>query len=210
MPYRIRAEGIEAYCFDLIVDNEANQEAYFLSVAGYQTAVKGILANFLKGESLSVNIGEKTYWFERRPGGYLMKIKKMPSQYCHGIAVARTIGSQNGEEEAKEVLLISKDQGNLKELFYRCLDAKTEVPLDQSWVEWLWKLFEKKEWLTSLKTLAGKNVGYVISIRPGELISEISRAIDLKELEIIACMRRSLKPKSIGGGNADLKPEDLS
>ena len=55
MLHRIRVEGIEAYCFDLIVDKETSQYAYFLSVAGYQTAVKGILANFLKGESLEIS-----------------------------------------------------------------------------------------------------------------------------------------------------------
>ena len=36
----IRSGGIEAYCSDLVIDE--NTWAYLLSVAGYQTAVKGI------------------------------------------------------------------------------------------------------------------------------------------------------------------------
>ena len=210
MPSRIRVEGIEAYCFDLTVDAETSRYAYFLSVAGYQTVVKGILANFLKGESLAVTIGKTTHWVERLPGSYVMKIKKMPSQYCHGVAVARMIGSQNGEEQPNEFLLITKDRDKVKGLFYRCLDAKTEVPLDPSWAEWLWRLFEEKEWLAGLETLAGQNQGYLVSIHREELISEISQAIELRVPEIVACMRPSLKTKAIGGGNGkDPKPENV-
>ena len=210
MPYKIRVEGIEAFCFDLIVNKETSQYAYFFSLAGYQTAVKGILANFLRGESLAVTIGRKTHWFERLPGSFLMRIKKMPSQYCHGMAVARMIGSPNGEEQAKEFLLITKDPDKVKDQFFGCLDVKTEIPLDPSWAEWLWRLFEEKEWLTSLKSLAGENQGYLVSVQPEELISEISRAIELKIPDLVACMRPSLKTKTIGGGNGDLKPEDIS
>jgi hypothetical protein len=210
MLHRIRVEGIEAYCFGLIVDNETNQYAYYLSAAGHQTAVKGIFANFLKGESLAVTIGKKIHWFERLPGSYVMKIKKMPSQYCHGITVARMTGSQNGEEQSQEFLLITKDRGKLKDRFFGFLDAKTEVPLDPSWVDWLWRLFEEKEWSTRLKTLAGKNQGYLVNFQPGELISEISQAIELRAPEIVACMRPSLKTKTTGGSNGELKPENVS
>jgi hypothetical protein len=210
MPYRIRVEGIEAYCFDLIIDKETSQCAYLLSVAGYQAAVKGILANFLTGESLAVTIGKEIHWFERLPGSYSMKIKKMPSHCCYGMAVARMTGLQNGAGEPREFLLITKDRGKVKDHFYRCLDAKTDVPLDPSWTEWLWSLFKAKEWLTRLKTLAGENQGYLVDVQPEELISEISRAIELKVPDLVACMRPSLKTKTKGGGNGDLKPEDVS
>jgi hypothetical protein len=210
MLHRIRVEGIEAYCSDLIVDKETSQYAYFLSVAGYQTPVKGILANFLKGLPLAATIGKKTHWFERLQGPYLMRIKKMPSQYCHGMAIARMIGSQNGKEQPKEFLLITQDPGRVKDQFFKCLDAKTEVPLDPSWTEFLWRLFEEKEWLTNLKTLVGQNQGYLISVHPEDLISEISRAIELEVPEVVACMKASLKTKTIGGGNGDLKPENVS
>ena len=61
MLHKIRCQGIEAYCSDLIVDRETNQRVYLLGVAGYQSTVKGILANMLKGESLSVEINKETY-----------------------------------------------------------------------------------------------------------------------------------------------------
>jgi len=210
MAYRIRVEGIEACCFDLVVDNETNQYAYFLSVAGHQTAVKSILANFLKGESLAVIIGKKTCSIERLPGSYVMRIKKMPSQYCHGMAVAKMIGSHDEEEQPREFLLINEDPGKLKDQFFRSLDAKTKVPLDPSWADWLWSLFNEKAWSTPLRTLAGQKQAYVISVQPEDLISEISQAIALRAPEIVTCMRPSLKTKTIGGINGDLKPENVS
>ena len=39
--------GIVAYCSDLIVEQEEKEQVYFLAVAGYQTAVKAILANLV-------------------------------------------------------------------------------------------------------------------------------------------------------------------
>ena len=65
MLHKIRCQGIEAYCSDLIVDRETNERIYLLGVAGYQSTVKGILANMLKGESLSVEINKETFWVER-------------------------------------------------------------------------------------------------------------------------------------------------
>ena len=50
---------------DLIVDKETNERVYLLGVAGYQSTVKGILANMLKGESLSVEVNKKSIWVER-------------------------------------------------------------------------------------------------------------------------------------------------
>ena len=89
MLHKIRTQGIEAYCSDLVVDKETNQKVYFLGVAGYQSTVKGILANLLKGESLSIEINKETCWVERFSTSYLVKIKKMPSEYCHGITLIK-------------------------------------------------------------------------------------------------------------------------
>jgi len=94
MLHKIRCRGIEAYCSDLIVDSETNERVYLLGVAGHQSAVKGILANMLKGESLSVQINKETFQVERFSESYLMKIKKMPSEYCHGITLLKMDANQ--------------------------------------------------------------------------------------------------------------------
>ena len=56
----IHSAGISAWCSELIINEES--ETYFLSVAGYQSAVKGIIANFLEYGSITVKVdGEYIY-----------------------------------------------------------------------------------------------------------------------------------------------------
>jgi hypothetical protein len=47
MLHEISSGGIAAYCSDLIVDSAERENAFFISIVGYQTAVKGILANLV-------------------------------------------------------------------------------------------------------------------------------------------------------------------
>jgi len=191
MLHKIKVQGIEAYCSDLIVDRETNRYVYLLGVAGYQSAVKGILANMLKGESLSVDINETRHWVEKFSCNYLMKIKKMPSEYCHGITLTR-IGSseENDQNSTREILLINKDPQEVKSQFYSQLDKRTEVPLHLSWTEWLWRLFEEKGWITKLETLVGQYGAYLINLHQEELSDEITQGIREKVPEVIHCMKR--------------------
>ncbi|MBW1916177.1 MAG: hypothetical protein JRI86_14795 [Deltaproteobacteria bacterium] len=53
----IYSGGISAYCSDLIINEEG--KIYFLSVAGYQTAVKGIIANVLENGSVTIMIDDE-------------------------------------------------------------------------------------------------------------------------------------------------------
>jgi len=191
MLHKIRTGGIEAYCSDLIVDNETNQYVYLLGVAGYQTAVKGILANLLKGESLSVEIKGEGCWVERFSTNYLMKIKKMPSEYCHGITLIKIgIDQEDKGNPYREFLLVSEDPLEIKGPFYDHLDQKTEVPLHPDWTDWLWKVFGEKGWITRLKTLVGRYAAYLVNFHQEELSSEISEAIKKKVPEVIHCMKR--------------------
>jgi len=191
MLYKIRCQGIEAYCSDLIVDKETNQYIYFLGVAGFQGTVKGILANMLKGESLSVDIKGETCWVERFSTNYLMKIRKMPSEYCHGITLIKIGSSQgNGNSPYREFLLINEDPLEVKGPFYDHLDQKTEVPLHPGWTDWLWKLFGEKGWITRLETLVGKYEAYLINFHQEELSYEITEAIRTKVPPVTQCLKR--------------------
>ena len=191
MLYKIRTGGIEAYCSDLIVDKETSQYIYLLGVAGYQTAVKGILANMLKGESLSVDIKRGKCWVEKFSTNYLMKIKKMPSEYSHGITLIKMGTNQSNEGiPYREFLLINEDPLKVKEPFYAQIDQKTEIPLHPSWTDWLWKIFGEKGWITRLKTLVGKYEAYLINFHQEELSYEITQAIREKVPEVIHCMKR--------------------
>jgi len=191
MLHRIRCQGIEAYCTDLIVDRETNQYVYLLGVAGYQSTVKGILANMLKGESLSVDHNETTYWVERFSTNYLMKIKKMPSEYCHGITLIKIGMNQgNGSSPFREFVLMNEDPLKVKGPFYDHLDQKTEVPLHPSWTDWLWNLFGEKGWITRLETLVGKYEAYLVNFHQEELGYEITEAIKKKVPAVTLCLKR--------------------
>ena len=211
MLYKIAIGGIEAYCKDLIVDQEMKQYVYFFSVSGYQTAVKGILANLLKGSMLNIEIKGEIYWIDRVRENYITKVKKMPSGYCQGVAIPKmALPRQNEENKTDDFLLISKDPGELRKQFYNHLDLKTEIPLHPSWTDWLWELFKTNEWMVNLETLIGDYNGYLVSIHHAELLHEITQAIQLKIPEIVDCMRS--KPKLITGGDNGncIKPENLS
>ena len=191
MLHKIKCQGIEAYCSDLIVDKETNQYIYFLGVAGFQSAVKGILANMLKGESISVDIKGESCWVERFSTNYLMKIKKMPSEYCHGITLTKIgIDQEDKASPYREFLLINEDPLEVKAPFYDHLDQKTEVPLHPGWTDWLWKLFGEKGWITRLETLAGRYEAYLINFHQEELSYEITEAIKKKVPAMTQCLKR--------------------
>jgi hypothetical protein len=211
MMYKICVGGIEVYCQDLIVDQEMNQYVYFISVSGYQTAVKGILANLLKGSMLNVEINREIHWIDRVRDNYVTRIKKMPSGYCHAVAIPKmALPRQNEENRTDDFLLITSDPGEVRNYFYRHLDQRTEIPLHPSWTDWLWELFKTNEWIERLNTLIGDYTGYLISIHQGELLHEITQTIQLKVPQIVNCMRQN--PKSITGGDNGnrIKPENLS
>jgi hypothetical protein len=191
MLHRIRCQGIEAYCSDLIVDKETNERIYLLGVAGHQSAIKGVLANMLKGESLSVEINRETFYVERFSENYLMKIKKMPSEYCHGITLIKIGTDQNNDHSPyREFLLINEDPLEVKGPFYDHLDQKTEIPLHLDWTNWLWRLFGEKGWITRLETLVGKYEAYLVNFHQEELSYEITEAIKKKVPAVTQCLKR--------------------
>jgi hypothetical protein len=188
---KIRTQGIEAYCSDLIVDKETSQYVYLLGVAGHQSTVKGILANLLKGEPLSVDVNKEVLRVERFSTNYTMKIKKMPSEYCHGITLMKMGTNQSNDGNPfREFLLINEDPLEVKGPFYDHLDQKTEVPLHPGWTDWLWKVFGEKGWITRLETLVGKYEAYLVNFHQGELSFEITEAIKEEVPEVINCLKR--------------------
>ena len=74
----IRSKGIQAYCADLIVD--PNAIAYLLSVAGYQVAVKGIIANVLEyGPANLYGAGGLRLELTRDTTAYHVRYHRLPS-----------------------------------------------------------------------------------------------------------------------------------
>jgi len=209
--YPIMATGIKAFCSDMIIDPYSLEEVYFMSVCGYQTTVKGIIANLLENYGLSVEIKEEEYYLTRISGSYKTQLKKLPSGFVHAVVFPKLALSKNEEEEQNRFCIFikgpngtnganatdGKENQNKLNLFFRHLDEKVAIPLHSSWSGWLWETFkEQEDWLKELTTLAGNYKGYLFKFNPQQLHDLISEAIRGRKPEIIDCMQWK-------GGNGD-------
>ena len=199
--YPIMAAGIKAFCSDIIIDPYGLEEVYFLSIAGYQATVKGIMANLLENYGLSIEVEGEEYYLARSDWRYKTQIKKLPSGLVHAVVFPKLALPKNEEDEQNRFCIFTKrsDSQNRLSMFFRHLDEKVRIPLHPSWSGWLWKAFEEQEdWLKELTTLAGNYKGYLFKFNPKQLHDMISKAIKYREPEIIECMQRK-------GGNGDGK-----
>jgi hypothetical protein len=184
-----RATGIRAYCSDVIVDPDELDTVYFMSIAGYQTTVKGIIANFLENYGLRIDIDGDLHNLNRSDQGYKVQTKKLPSGLVHAVLFPKLALPKNGEEDENSFYIFTGKDGDIFPLFFRHLNEKSNVPMHPSWARWLWRLFKKQEWLLELATLAGAYKGYSFMFNPEKLHDLVSDAIQNKKPEIINCMQ---------------------
>lgn len=195
--YTIHTMGIQAYCSDLIVDPDDSEIIHFLSVCGYQITVKGIIANLLKDYGASIEIEGVKHELACSDMGYKVLRKKLPSGLAHALLIPKSaIPGHKDDKNINSFSIITWDKKDIPILFFRHLDEKTDIPIDPSWVRWLWKTFQREKWLFKLKTLAGDFKGYHFDFHPARLHELISEAIREKVPEIVKCLTWK-------GGNGD-------
>ncbi len=191
----IRSRGIEAYCSDLVVDE--NTWAYLLSVAGYQTAVKGIIACVLEYQNATVAVNGSYEYVNRVAESYCVHYQKLPSGLFQGTILPK-IALPNYEESKDTFLIVAENSSIARTLFFDHLEEKTEVPLHRAWSDWLWRTFLEENWLTPLETLIGSYKGFLVGIYEDDLKDAIAAAVRNKKHEIIRCFQ-----KEKGGTHAD-------
>jgi hypothetical protein len=190
--YPIHATGIKAYCSDMIVDSNDLDVVYFMSICGYQTTVKGIIANFLGNYGISLEVEGTDHHVTRSSLGYKAKLKKLPSGLVHAVLVPKLALPGSEDQDQNSFFVFTKEGRGKQSLFFRHLDEKTDIPIHPSWAEWLWQVFEQQEnWLERLKTLIGDYKGYSFHFNPKALHNLISQAIRNKVPEVIRCMDRT-------------------
>ena len=188
--YPVTATGIKAFCSDAIIDSEDTSTVYFMSICGYQTTVKGIIANLFENYSISIEVDGIEYYLVRSSLGYKVQVKKLPSGLLHAILFPKLALPKNIENNQNSFFIFTQKNEDILGRFYRHLDEKTQIPLHPSWDRWLWRLFKKQEtWLVELMTLIGTYRGYSISFNPEQLQDLISEALRNNVPEIINCMR---------------------
>jgi hypothetical protein len=187
--YPIHAMGIQAYCSDLIVDPNDFETVYFMSLAGYQAAVKGIVANFLEHYGINVEIDGSQHSLSRAGLGYKNLLKKLPSGLVHGVLFQKIALPKSDEERQDTFFVVTDNEEGLLSLFFRHLDERTDVPLHPSWNKWLWRTFEKEEgWMLEGKTLIGPYHGYIFEFSQTRLHDLVSEAIRNRVPEVVGCM----------------------
>ena len=186
----INSAGISAWCSQLIINEES--ETYFLSVAGYQSAVKGIIANFLGYGSITVKVDGKYFYPVRSSLTYTVHYRKLPSGLYQCVTFPK-IALPDDNKDSKDIFLVIAQTGSLAQnLFFKHLDNRTQIPLHPLWSHWLWEIFSKKCWLTPLKTLVGDYQGYLIKINEDELKDTITQAIVEKNPAVIRCFEKGV------------------
>ncbi len=189
----IRSSGIEAYCSDLVIDE--NSWIYFLSVAGYQTAIKGIIAKILEYRTIAVDIDDDCRYITRATENYSVHYQKLPSGLFQG-AILPKIALPNCEESEDTILVLSEDLSSAKTLFFDHLEEKTEIPLHKDWLNWLWQIFTDNGWLTPLETLTGPYKGFLVDMNEEGLKDAITTEIRKRNPQIMGCFEK-------GGAYAD-------
>jgi DNA-directed RNA polymerase subunit RPC12/RpoP len=187
--YPIYTMGIQAHCSDLIIDPTDPEIVHFLSICGYQITVKGIIANLLEHCGAIIEIDGEEHDLICSGMGYRVLVKKLPSGLAHAMIIPKPAlpGYQDDKNQTR-FSIITREKKDIPILFFRHLDEKTEIPIDPSWVRWLWRTFQKEKWLFKLKTLAGDFKGYLFDYHEARLHELISDAIKNKTPEIIECM----------------------
>ena len=183
----IRSGGIEAYCSDLVTGE--NSWVYLLSVAGYQTAVKGIIATVLEYQTVSVSLNGGWQHIIRAGENYTIHYQKLPSGLYQGIILPK-IALSNCEESKDAFLVLAENVSSAKELFFNHLEAKTEIPLHKAWLNWLWRAFTDEGWFTPLETLIGGYRGFLVGIYEDDLRDAVTMEIKERNPEIISCFRK--------------------
>jgi hypothetical protein len=186
----INSAGISAWCSELIIDEES--ETYFLSVAGYQAAVKGIIANFLGYGSINLKVAGDYLYPVRSSLTYTIHYRKLPSGLYQCVTFPK-IALPDDNKDSKDIFLVIAQTGLLaRDLFFKHLDNLTEIPLHPLWSHWLWEIFSNKCWLTRLKTLVGDYQGYLIQIEKDELSDTITTAIVEKNPAVMRCFEKGV------------------
>ena len=183
----IRSKGIQAYCADLIVD--PNAIAYLLSVAGYQVAVKGIIANVLE-------YGPANLY---GAGGLRLELTRRDHRLPGPLPPA-AVGAVSGRAAAQDGLCPVPGtrrpvHGPVpvrgpQALFFDLLQARTDIPLHPSWAGWLWRHMEAQGEIVRLETVIGEYRGFLVTIDQDRLRDAIADEIQNRNPALLRCFEK--------------------
>jgi hypothetical protein len=185
----INSGGMFAHCSDLIVGSGYQNQVHYLSLAGHQGPVKGILAALLEGKNAWAEIKGSSHCLIKTEESYRIITKKLPSGRFQGaIFLQSALQNEIDDQVSEHFLMLSNDspQSHL-ELFHQLQARLAEIPLHRAWAQWLWRLYQDQGWLLPSVTLAGPLKGFMVELHPQSLHEAISEGLNERDPDLSRC-----------------------
>ena len=164
--------GLRAYV-DGYVLGEYGGSVNYLSIFGAIGAVQAVAASLVSGKPLHL-------WGNEESGKELSKhfgkvkyriiSKRLPSQMLSVVVISDMVLLSDDQD----FVIIAKDI-DPKNLLYRNILHRSDLPLHESWRRWLWTTFKRLEWIVELQDYRMK--GYEVSFTDDELADAIRQGI---------------------------------
>jgi len=168
--------GLRAWVDGYVLDGGT---VYYLSIFGAVGAVKAVSAALVSGNIIELwemdELGKNLYrqWGKVK---YRMISKRLPSSRMLSMVILIDSATLSDDHD---FMIITKKE-NPKELLYRNLVHRSEMPLHSSWKEWLWATFKHFEWITALEGY--KMRGYSISYNDDDLADALEVGIKTRRI----------------------------
>ena len=195
---KVISSDINAYCTHCVL-NPYDGIVYFIAIAGFQVAVKAIVAKFIQRSMVWIKKNDnKTYELYKGYFNYTFQHKKLPSGLFQSIIYPKYIVEQQNKDEISDkscfFIKISNEiteESDVANLFLSYYMQNTELPLDSSWAVPLWNIFKHDDdFLSPLDTIIGDVHGYIVRFNDGRLNEIITDKIHANSTEFIQCFKR--------------------
>lgn len=165
--------GLRAHV-DGYVLGEHGGSINYLSIFGAIGAVQAVGASLVSGKSLHLYGNEEFGKELSKHFGrvkYRMLSKRLPSKMLSMIVIVEDAILSDEED----FVIITKTAEDPKNLLFRNLAHRSELPLHESWRRWIWATFEHFEWIIELPGYRMK--GYQIEYNDDDLADAIRQGI---------------------------------
>lgn len=134
----IRAAGFTAAVDAFAQEGE---QLWFLSMLGSQQTVRALWARLVKGETAYLSEGDlgdgSPCWLAREVWGtWRFHGARLPSSAAYHGMLVPDLATYTCDRQ--DFLLLTRAEDEAPALHYRFLNRRIDLPLHESWAEWLW------------------------------------------------------------------------
>ncbi len=171
-------KGIHVECYTDAYSYSEYNELYLLSVVGFDSAVKGIIAAMVSAREIEIlSKDDAAVVYANRHEHYRILSTKLPSGLLHQIVAVEAFFTEDG---ASKILYVPKER-NVEEAVYHKLQQSYTVPAIPEWAGWLYKKLAENGWVEEFKgTIKVLN----LNVNEQSLDQLVSEGIKNKEISL--------------------------